>query len=192
MRKVVVFLHQSLDGIVEGPNGPMDIGWVSYDDQLALHAQEILSTVDTIVWGRNTYLVMYAYWPTVPSNPMAPKHAVEHAHWVEAVQKVVFSTTLEQADWNNTRLERGNLVEVITELKNQPGNDIMVLGSPRLAHTMMQLGLVDVFKMTISPVVLGKGLPYFQSIDSQINLRLTRHQIFPSGVISAVYEKTAK
>jgi dihydrofolate reductase len=67
MRKLVLFLHASLDGIVEGPNGEMDIGWVSYDADLEKHAKEILSTADTVIWGRRTYQMMHSYWPSVPS-----------------------------------------------------------------------------------------------------------------------------
>lgn len=68
MRKLVLFLHASLDGFVEGPNGEMDIGWVSYDADLENHAKEILSTADTVIWGRGTYQMMHSYWPSVPST----------------------------------------------------------------------------------------------------------------------------
>lgn len=74
MRKLVLFLHASLDGFVEGPNGSMDIGWVSYDNDLAKHAAQILSTADTVLWGRGTYQMMLSYWPTVPSNPSSSEH----------------------------------------------------------------------------------------------------------------------
>jgi dihydrofolate reductase len=76
MRKVVVFLHASLDGMVEGPNGEMDIGWIAFDDDLEKHAKEILSTVDTVLWGRGTYLGMQHYWTSVPSNPAASEYEI--------------------------------------------------------------------------------------------------------------------
>jgi dihydrofolate reductase len=189
MRKVVVFLHASLDGIVEGPNGVMDINWIAYDGDMEKHAAEILSTVDTVLWGKNTYLGMQGYWTTVPSNPEASPHEVAHAKWIDETTKIVFSTTLEHADWNNTRLVKGNVAEEIAKLKDQPGKDMIVLGSPRFAHHLMQLGLVDEYKMTISPVVLGKGLPYFKDIPEKMNLKLNQFKKFDSGAIGLTYQR---
>lgn len=83
MRKLVLFLHSSLDGFVEGPKGEMDIGWVSYDTDLEKHAKEILSTADTVIWGRGTYQMMHSYWPSVPSNPSASQHERNHAEWIQ-------------------------------------------------------------------------------------------------------------
>lgn len=190
MRKVVVYLHSSLDGIVEGPSGAMDIGWIAYDDDLANHSKEVLRTVDTVLWGRNTYLGMYSYWPTVPSNPAAAEHEVEHAGWIDATAKIVFSRTLEKAEWNNSSLVKGNAAEEIAKLKQQPGRDMIVLGSPRFAHSLMRLGFVDEFQLTISPVVLGGGLPLFNDIGGRIDLTLAECRTFDSGVVSLVYRKS--
>lgn len=189
MRKVIVFLHSSLDGIVEGPNGVMDINWISYDEDLAKHSDEVLRTVDTVLWGRGTYLGMQQYWTTVPSNPEASPHEVAHAKWIDATSKIVFSTTLEHVDWNNSRLVKKNVAEEILKLKDQPGKDMIVLGSPRFAHHLMQLGLVDEFKMTISPVVIGKGLPYFKYIPEKLNLKLNEFKTFNSGAMALSYSK---
>jgi len=192
MRKVVVFLHASLDGIVEGPNGVMDIQWIAYDDDLAKHSEEVLSTVDTVLWGRGTYLGMQQYWTSVPSNPSASQHEIEHAKWIDATSKVVFSTTLEKAEWNNSRLVKGDVEEEIVKLKQQPGKDMIVLGSPRFAHYLMQLGLVDEYKISISPVILGSGLPLFKDIKEKIDLKLTQNKTFDSGVLSLVYQTEKK
>lgn len=192
MRKVVVFLHASLDGMVEGANGVMDIGWIAYDDDLAKHAAEIVSTVDTVLWGRGTYLGMQSYWPTVPANPAASPHELAHAAWLDATEKVVFSTTLAGTDWVNSRLVKGSVAEEIAALKTRPGRDMLVLGSPRFAHHLMRLGLVDEFKITVSPVVLGSGLPLFDDIPERIDLKLVRHKTFGSGVVALDYETVRK
>ncbi|UYO06484.1 dihydrofolate reductase family protein [Paenibacillus sp. PSB04] len=188
MRKLVLFLHSSLDGFVEGPNGEMDIGWVSYDADLEKLAKEILSTADTVIWGRGTYQMMHGYWPSVPSDPSASQHELDHAEWIEKTNKVVFSTTLEKVEWNNSRLVKNNVKEEIMNLKQQPGRDMVILGSPRFAHYLMELDLIDEYKITVSPVLIGSGLPLFQGIKEKINLKLIENKTFDSGAIGLVYQ----
>ena len=188
MRKLVLFLHSSLDGFVEGPNGEMDIGWVSYDADLEKHAKEILSTADTVIWGRGTYQMMHNYWPSVPSDPSASQYELNHAEWIEKTTKIVFSTTLEKVEWNNSRLVKENLKEEINKLKQQEGKDMAILGSPRLAHHLMQLDLIDEYKITVSPVLIGSGLPLFQGLKEKINLKLIENKTFDSGAIALVYQ----
>lgn len=188
MRKLVLFLHSSLDGFVEGPNGEMDIGWVSYDADLEKLAKEILSTADTVIWGRGTYQMMHSYWPSVPSNPSASQHELDHAEWIEKTNKIVFSTTLEKVEWNNSRLVKNNVKEEIMNLKQQPGRDMVILGSPRFAHYLMELDLIDEYKITVSPVLIGSGLPLFQGIKEKISLKLIENKTFDSGAIGLVYQ----
>ncbi|MFC4102578.1 dihydrofolate reductase family protein [Paenibacillus xanthanilyticus] len=188
MRKLVLFLHASLDGFVEGPNGAMDIGWVSYDEDLAKHAAQILSTADTVIWGRRTYQMMFDYWPTVPSNPSSSQHELEHAAWIEQTSKVVFSKTLDNVEWSNSRLVKENVKEEILNLKEQPGKDIVILGSPRFAHHVMGLDLVDEYKITVSPVLIGSGLPLFQGLQEKTHLKLIENKTFDSGAIGLYYK----
>ncbi|WP_323703715.1 dihydrofolate reductase family protein [Mammaliicoccus sp. Dog046] len=189
MRKLVVFLHTSLDGYVEGPNGAMDMGWIAYDKDLEGFANEVLRTADTIVWGRHTYEMMHEYWPTVPSDPNATEHELNHAEWIENVEKVVFSKTIDHVEWKNATLVNDNVEAVISELKQRDGGDIVVLGSPRFAHHLMSLNLVDTFKMTVSPTIIGGGLPLFKNINEQLDLKLTSHQAFDSGALGLVYDR---
>ncbi|UOQ44325.1 dihydrofolate reductase family protein [Halobacillus salinarum] len=189
MRKLVLFLHASLDGFVEGPNGQMDIGWISYDAELEKHAKEILSTADTVIWGRGTYQMMHNYWPSVSSKPSASQHERDHAEWIEKTSKIVFSRTLEKVEWNNSRLVKVNVKEEIKNLKQQPGKDMVILGSPRFAHYLMQLDLIDEYKITVSPVLIGSGLPLFQGLKEKINLKLIENKTFDSGAIGLVYQK---
>jgi dihydrofolate reductase len=188
MRKLVLFLHASLDGFVEGPNGEMDIGWVSYDADLEIHAKEILSTADTVIWGRGTYQMMHNYWPSVLSNPSATEHELNHAEWIEKTAKLVFSTTLEKVEWNNSRLVKEDVEEEVKNLKQQQGKDMVILGSPRFAHHLMQLNLIDEYKITVSPVLIGSGLPLFQGLKDKINLKLIENKTFDSGAIGLVYQ----
>ncbi|XXM72358.1 dihydrofolate reductase family protein [Lysinibacillus sphaericus] len=188
MRKLVLFLHSSLDGFVEGPQGEMDIGWVSYDVDLEKYAKEILSSADTVMWGRGTYQMMHSYWPSVPSNPSASQHERDHAEWIEKTEKIVFSTTLEKVEWNNSRLVKEDVVNEIKNLKQQPGQDMVILGSPRFAHSLMQLDLIDEYKITVSPVLIGSGLPLFEGIKEKNKLKLIENRTFDSGAIGLIYQ----
>jgi len=189
MRKLILFLHASLDSFVEGPNGAMDIGWIAYDADLANHAKEILSTADTVIWGRVTYQMMHSYWPTMLSNPEASEHERNHAEWIEKTEKIVFSTTLDKVEWNNSRLVKDHVEEEINKLKQQSGKDMVILGSPRFAHYLMQLDLIDEYKITVSPVLIGSGLPLFQGIQEKTNLKLIENKTFASGAIGLHYQK---
>ncbi|MGW7777673.1 dihydrofolate reductase family protein [Staphylococcus xylosus] len=189
MRKLVVFLHSSLDGFVEGPQGDMDIGWITYNHELEDFANEVLQTADTIVWGRKTYEMMYDYWPTVPSNENASEHELNHAKWIENVEKVIFSKALNSVDWHNSRLVKKNVKDEIIHMKQQEGEDIVVLGSPRFAHYLMQLDVVDEYKITVSPTLIGKGLPLFQNIHEQVDLKLIDNKTFESGALGLIYQK---
>lgn len=189
MRKLILFLHASLDGFVEGPNGAMDIGWIAYDADLAKHAREILSTVDTVIWGRATYQMMHNYWPSMLSNPEASEHERNHAEWIEKTEKIVFSTTLDKVEWNHSRLVKDHVEDEINKLKQQSGKDMIILGSPRFAHYFMQLGLIDEYKITISPVLICEGLRLFQGIQEKTNLKLIENKTFASGAIGLHYQK---
>ncbi len=186
MRKLVIFLHMSLDGMVEGPMGPMDIGFVAYNEELEQFAQKNLSTIDTILWGRATYEMMYAYWPQMIDHPEATVYERRHAKWITKVEKIVASKTLEAVDWNNSTLIKENLPQVLKKLKEQEGQDILVLGSPRLAQYLLKEKLVDTIKLSVSPITLGKGLRLFDDIES--NLELISSENFSTGALGLEYK----
>ena len=136
MRKVILFMHISLDGFAAGPNGELD--WISYDEELEKYAEDLVSTVGAPLYGRVTYQMMESYWPTVLTNPSSTKHDIDHAHWIENIPKIVFSKSLEKVEWNNTRLIKDNIAEEISKLKQQPGKDLVIFGSPGLAQTFIE------------------------------------------------------
>lgn len=185
MRNLVVFLHMSLDGIVEGPNGAMDIGFVHYNHELEDFANQVTATADTILWGRATYEMMYHYWPSMLDNPEASEHERNHAAWVNSVEKLVCSTRLSEVTWNNTSLITENLTERLQAEKSKDGGDILVLGSPRLAKALLKEGLVDQVKVTVSPVIVGEGLNLFDGIAS--GLELLESNQMQSGVLGLTY-----
>ena len=188
MRKVVLFMHISLDGFAAGPNGELD--WISYDEELEKYAEGIVSTVGSPLYGRVTYQMMESYWPTVLTNPSATEHALAHARWLENVEKIVFSKTLAKVEWHNTRLIKDNIAEEIAKLKQQPGQDLVIFGSPGLARNFMQLGLIDAYRLTVNPVILGRGLPLFQGLEDKIDLKLVNSKTLDSGVVALHYTRS--
>ncbi|MCF6411424.1 dihydrofolate reductase family protein [Pseudalkalibacillus salsuginis] len=186
MRKLTSFLHVSLDGYVQGTQD-WDLNWIPYDGEMAAYADETVSTADTVLWGRSTYQGMQEYWTTVPGNPEATEHDKKHAEWINKAHKVVFSSTLEKAEWNNSTLVKDNAAQAVLELKQQTGQDMVILGSPRFTRGLIQLGLIDEFRLNVAPVVLGQGLPLFEDMKDQIDLELVSNKTFRNGVVGLIY-----
>ena len=187
MRELVLFAHISLDGFAGDVHGGLD--FLSYNEELQQYAEELVKTVGAPVYGRNTYHLMKGYWPTVLDNPNASELSLEHARWVQQIPKIVFSTTLPGADWNNTTLIKNNVVEEVNKLKQQPGKDLVIFGSPGLAKSLMNLGLIDAYKLTLHPVILGKGISLFDSNTQMSNLKLLESKTLGSGVVTLHYAK---
>lgn len=175
----------SLDGFAGDINGGLD--FLSYDGELQKYAEELVKTVGAPVYGKNTYHLMEGYWPTVLNNPNAGGHSLEHAKWVQDIPKVVFSTTLEEASWNNTTLIKDNVVEEVNKLKQQPGKDLVIFGSPGLARNFMKLGLIDEYKLTLHPIILGNGISLFDKEITRSQLELLETKTLKSGVVTLHY-----
>ena len=187
MRKLVLFMHVSLDGFAADANS--GLGWISYDGDLQQYADGIVATVGSPVYGRHTYELMAGYWPTVLNDPNEDERSKAHARWVDNVPKIVFSKTMKKADWNNTIVINDNIAEEINKLKQQPGKDLVIFGSPTLAHSLMELDLIDEYQLTLNPVLLGTGIPACQNIKNKTNLTLVKATPLKSGVVGLHYRK---
>lgn len=185
MRKLIVFCHISLDGIAAVDNG--NLGWVSYDKDLEKWAEPIVAKTDTAMYGRNTYELMRNYWPTVLTDPNSTEHEFNHAKWIENVEKIVFSKSLEAEDWNNTRIIKDNIKEEILKLKEKLGKNITIFGSPTLVNSLIDLDVVDEFQLSVNPILLGDGKFLFKGLKKQIKLKLIGEQIFESGTATFHY-----
>ena len=187
MRKLVLFMHVSLDGFAASANGGLD--WICYDSELQQYADGIVATVGSPVYGRGTYELMAGYWPAVLDNPNASEHSKAHARWVDKATKFVFSKTMKKAEWNNTIVINDNIAEEIDQLKQQPGKDLVIFGSPGLAHSFMELDLIDEYQLTLNPVLLGSGKPACQQIKNKTDLKLVKATTLKSGVVGLHYAK---
>ncbi|MBT1702541.1 dihydrofolate reductase family protein [Chryseosolibacter indicus] len=186
MRKVISFMHISLDGFVAGPNGEMD--WIKVDQEIFDYVGKRISEGDTALYGRVTYQMMENYWPTAGEKLTASKHDIEHSKWYKKVHKVVLSKTMNNLSLPNTTIISDNLSHQIKEIKQQPGKDILLFGSPTATHALIQLNLIDGYWLFVNPIVLGRGIPLFVDIKDKIKLQLlpTTRQ-FTCGVTELNY-----
>jgi dihydrofolate reductase len=189
MRKLVLFIHTSLDGFVAGPNGEMD--WINVDEEIFDFAGQRTNEADTALYGRVTYQMMESYWPTAAQLPTATKHDVEHSRWYNKVAKVVLSRTLKGANLTKTKIIDGNLAAEIVKLKLEVGKDILMFGSPTAAHSLMTEKLIDDYWLFVNPVLLGQGIPLFKGISGKVALKLVASNIFSSGVVCLHYSINA-
>ena len=188
MRRLVLFMHTSLDGFVGGPNGEMD--WIDVNDEMFGYAGQRTREADTALYGRVTYQVMESYWPTAGDQPTATKHDIEHSKWYNSVAKVVVSRTMKGAKPpTNTRIVGEGVTAEIIKLKQAAGKDIVVFGSPTVAHALMAENLIDDYWLFINPVLLGQGIPLFKDIKARAALRLVASKVFSSGVVCLHYER---
>lgn len=186
MRNILLLMHISLDGFTAGPNGEMD--WIAVDDEMWGYVNRLTDSADTAVFGRVTYQMMESYWPTAAEQPTATQHDIDHARWYNAAHKLVFSRTLETGAGKNSSLVKEPIAEEIANLKQQPGKNLIMIGSPGLAHTFMQLGVIDEYWLNVNPVVLGGGVPLFPDLKEKIPLKLVEARTFRSGVVGLHYE----
>ena len=185
MRKIIFMMSVSLDGFMAGPGGELD--WHLVDDELHQHFNEELGAMGAFLDGRVTYELMAGFWPTADADPASTRPMVEFARIWRDMPKLVFSRTLERAGWNAT-VVRDVDPEAITELKAQPGGDL-VLGGADLAATFMGHDLIDEYRLYVHPIVLGRGQPMFRSPDVRIDLRLAGTRTFRTGVVLLRYER---
>jgi dihydrofolate reductase len=184
MRNVIYSMGVSLDGFIAGPDGEID--WSAPDEELHRFHNQQTRDLGAHLCGRRLYEVM-TYWETADENPSAPEHELEFARIWEKMPKIVFSKTLEKVE-GNARLVRDSVAEEVAKLKKQPGKDLAV-GGAGLASTFIKLGLIDEYRLFVSPVVLGGGTPYFPALEERINLELVETQTFGSRVVYARYRR---
>ncbi len=178
MRTVVAGLFISLDGVVEAPNK-----WQfdHFDADMAAALTAHVAAEDTVLLGRVTYQEWAPYWPTSQDEP--------YASHINNTPKFVVSRTLKRVDWRNSTLVQGPLRQAITELKNKPGKNIGVAGSPTLVRSLLQDDLLDELILMIHPVVVGKGKRLFREGDALKRLRLAAAKATSTGVLIATYHR---
>ena len=185
MRNIISLAHMSLDGFLAGPGGNMD--FVVFNDELADHTYPLIDTVDLALYGRITYELMQSYWPTAADAPDAGAHTKSHARWYKSVKKIVASRTLPASKDPNVHVVGDDIVGALRAEKQKASRDIMIFGSPTLTRALGAADLVDEWRLTLQPVILGGGLPLFDKRETRTKLELRSSKTFRSGVIAAHY-----
>jgi dihydrofolate reductase len=184
MRKLIYSMGVSLDGFIAGPDGEFD--WAAPDEELHRFHNQQTREIGAHLCGRRLYEVM-SYWETVDETSPAPEHVLEFARIWKALPKIVFSKTLERVEGNATLVRDGAAGEV-ARLKEQPGKDLAV-GGAGLASSLIKLGLVDEYRLFVSPAVVGGGTPFFPALEERIDLELVETRSFSSRVVYARYRR---
>jgi dihydrofolate reductase len=192
MRKLIVNEFLTLDGVMQAPGEPDEDrsggfahgGWQRpyFDDTFLGIVGESMAQTGGFVFGRRTYEIMAAHWPFQPDDdPFAPT--------LNNLPKYVASTTLsEPLGWQNSTLLQGDVAKAVAELKEQPGNDLVVLGSGELVQTLMENDLVDRYGLMINPLVLGGGKHLFRDGSAKRELRLVDSKTTGTGILVTTYE----
>jgi len=179
MRKLIIWNLMTLDGFFEGPH-PWALDWHQYawGAEMEAFSLEQGRAADTLLFGRRTYEGMAAYWATEDG---------EIADMMNGIRKVVFSTTLARAEWNNTDLVRDDAAAEVARRKALPGKDILVFGSSELGDTLLRAGLVDEYRIGVAPVVLGGGHPLFKPAPQPLPMALLSARPLQTGCVILSY-----
>ncbi|WP_068776048.1 dihydrofolate reductase family protein [Paenibacillus sp. FJAT-26967] len=182
-RRIILDLAVSLDGFIEGKNGELD--WCIMDSEMGFI--NFLNQIDAILYGRKSYDLWGQFTPGTEQND------TEKEIWglVHSKEKYVFSRTQKGTD-NQVIFINDNILEEINILKNKPGKDIWLYGGASLITTFINLGLVDEFRLSVHPVVLGEGKPLFVDIKQRLNLKIVSTRTFSLGVVQLIYHLDGK
>ncbi len=182
MRKIIVSMFVSLDGVMEAPNEWSLNCWS--EDQGQFKFAELAAS-DALLLGRVTYEGFAAAWPHMTEQAGA------YADMMNSYPKYVVSSTLTELEWNNSHRLNQNIAQEVEALKQQPGKDIIVFGSAELIQTLMQHDLIDEYRLLIYPIVVGKGKHLFALESAGKGMKLVESKIFTSGVAALTYQPTA-
>ncbi len=186
MRKLASFTFITLNGFFEGMPG--DISWHRHGAEENQYAVQALKGEGVLLFGRVTYEMMASYWPT----PMALQNDPDVAKGMNRAEKIVFSRTLKKADWANTKVVKGNIVDEIQRMKKTDGPGMVILGSGSIVAQFATEGLIDEFQIMLDPVALGQGNTLFKNIKGKLDLELTGTKAFKSGVVLLSYRPTGR
>jgi len=183
MRKLVVAESVTLDGIFDASTMGQ---WSSpyHGDEQQEYIKENILTSDALLLGRVTYEFIAPYWPTQKKNEYGIADKMNSMH------KYVVSSTLEKADWNNSTIIKGNIIEEITELKQKPGQNILINGSANLVKSLMPTDLIDEYRFLVHPIIMGSGKRFFKDGMNTTKLKLVKTETFPLGVVLLRYKST--
>lgn len=191
-RIVVANLSLSLDGRINGPGGDYDMGWIvphALTDGARARMVKVTAPATTVLLGRKNYQGFGSYWPAVAGDEKADPRDRAFAQWLDAVEKIVFSTTLRQADWPNSRIVADDPAATVRRLRGQEGGDIIVLASASIIRNLLAAGEVDRLSITLCPEVAGRGARLFDDGFAASSWSLAEMTGTDSGAICLLYDR---
>jgi dihydrofolate reductase len=192
MRKIVLTEWVTLDGYTSGPSNDMNFVGESFNDEMGKYEDDIVGTADTLVLGRVTYDSFAGSWPYVPDKPDADEGEKAYARKLNAMKKIVFSKTLEKAEWSGSTLVRDINPDEIRKWKQEDGKDMLIYGSASIVQQLTNLGLIDEYQILVHPVLQGGGKALFEGVNDKHRLKLVSAQPFSSGVVLLTYQPIAE
>jgi dihydrofolate reductase len=183
MRKIIAAINMTIDGFC-------DHTVIIPDEEIHQHYANLLSNADAVLYGRITYQLMQ-YWQTLIKNPSGEKSMDDFAMTINKIPKIVFSHKLKNTEWDSAKLASQPIEEMVIELKQQPGRDILI-GSRSLIVELTNLNLIDEYQLCIHPVIVGKGLSLFENINDRTIFKLIKTKTFRGGAVTLYYEPTNK
>jgi len=192
MSKVVVLTNLTLDGVMQGPAGPDEDrrggfehgGWAAPYAAMEATGNNFASA-GALLFGRRTYENFYAFWPKQTNSP--------YTEFLNTIPKYVASTTLkEPLPWSNSTLLKGDAAQAVSQLKQQPGKDLLIMGSGELIQSLMRANLIDDYVLLIHPLVLGSGRRLFPDGGAAATLRLVATSTTDKGVVIATYQPASQ
>lgn len=194
-RTVVANISLSLDGRTTGPAGMYDMGWIvphaitggSRDNMVA-----VTKLATTVLLGRKNYEGFGNYWPRVADDESADPHDREFSKWLNTVEKIVFSSTLKEGLWENSRIVNTDPAKVIEELQQREGGDIIVLASSSLIRSLMQADILDRLSITLCPEIAGGGARLFEDGLSPSSWSLSQNHITESSALCLIYDRVRR
>lgn len=183
-------MNVTLDGYMSGPDCELDWHFQRWTNEMAESACEQLSEADAILLGRVTYQAMARYWPAKATGLCTARENIDFAEMMNNYAKIVFSKSLSGVgEWKNSRLAKGDIEEEIASLKQMPGKNMIIYGSGKMVSSLMQLKLIDEYRIWLHPVVIVHGKPLFKGLQSKLNMKLYKTQTFSSGVVLLCYRQ---
>jgi dihydrofolate reductase len=186
MPKLVAYTSVSLDGYFTDANG--DMNWAhKHDPEWQAFVSENASRGGQLLFGRVTYDLMAGFWPTAlaaQSNPVVVER-------MNNLRKFVFSRKLDQVTWNNTTLLKGDLAAEVRKLKQEPGPNIVVMGSGSVVAQLAEAGLIDEYQIVLNPIVVGGGRTMFEGVKRKLPMKLACSRAFGNGNVVLFYEPAA-
>ena len=186
MRKLKLQVQMTVDGYIAGPNGEMNWMTFPWTDDLKKYVNDLTAPVDTIVLGRKLAQGFIPHWATVAAEPDNPEFVAGKKF--TDTPKVVFTQTLDQSEWDNTVLAEGNLMDEITALKKQDGQDLIAYGGATFVSALIRHELIDEFHLFVNPAAIGNGMSIFKELDRSQSLTLVKSIAFDCGIVVLHYE----